>query len=55
MDTVSEFHAEMPQTTVSEGLAHGPYVVARVGFKPTTLRTKDAEYTNLIHYAPQLV
>ena len=23
--TVSEFHAEAPQTTANEGLAHGPY------------------------------
>src|SRR6218665_3207950 len=28
-DTVSEFHAEAPQATASEGLAQGPYVAAR--------------------------
>ena len=39
-DTVSEFHTEAPQATVSEGLAQGPYVAARAGFKPTTLWTK---------------
>ena len=41
-----EFHAEAPQATASEGLAQGPYVVARVGFKPMTLRTKVVESTN---------
>jgi len=33
-DTVSEFHAEAPQATVSEGLARGPYVAARAGVEP---------------------
>jgi len=33
MDTVSEFHAEEPQTTASDGLAQCLYVAARVGFK----------------------
>jgi len=32
MDTVSEFHAEAPQATASEGLAQGAYMAARVGF-----------------------
>ena len=32
--TVSEFHAEAPQGTASEGLAQGSYKVARAGFKP---------------------
>jgi len=36
---VSEFHAEAPQATVSEGLAQGPYVAARAGFEPTTIRS----------------
>jgi len=27
------------QATTSEGLAQGPYVAARVGFEPATLRT----------------
>jgi len=30
----AEFHAEAPQVSVSEGLAQGPYVAARVGFEP---------------------
>ena len=30
-DTVPEFHGEAPQATVSEGLAQGRYVAARVG------------------------
>ena len=45
-DTVPEFHAEAPQATASEGLAQGPYVVARAGFEPATLLTKGAETTN---------
>ena len=43
---VSEFHAEAPQATVSEGLAQGPYVAARAGFDPMTLRTKGVDTTN---------
>src|SRR6218665_1127801 len=35
-----------PQTTVSEGFAQGPYVPARVGFEPVTLRTEGTELTN---------
>jgi len=46
MDTVSEFHAKVPQATASEGLAQGLYVAARAGFELATLRTKGAEYTN---------
>jgi len=46
MDSVPEFHAEAPQATASKGLAQGPYVAARVGFEPTTLRTKDVESNN---------
>ena len=38
---VPEFHAE-----VSEGLAQGPYVAARAGVEPMTLRTKDVDSTN---------
>ena len=47
MDTVPEFHAEAPQATVSEGLAQGPYVAARMGLEPTTLRTKRIESTKV--------
>src|SRR6218665_2370937 len=51
--TMSEFHAEAPKSTASEGLAQGPYVTARAGFEPRTLRTKFVESTNeppsLIH------
>ena len=32
-------------TTASEGLAQGPYVAARSGFEPTTLRTKGIDST----------
>jgi len=45
-DTVSEFHAEAPQTTASEDLAQGPSVAARVWFEPATLRTKGDESSN---------
>ena len=44
--TVTEFHAEAPQATASEGLAQGSYVAARAGFELTTLRTKVNEFTN---------
>ena len=43
MDTVSEFHAEAPQVTASEGFAQGPYMADRAGFEPATLWTKGAE------------
>ena len=45
-DTVSKFHNEAPQAISSEGLAQGPYVAARVGFEPVTLRTKGIESAN---------
>jgi len=31
------------QVTASDGLAQGPYVEARVGFKPATLQIEGAE------------
>jgi len=34
---VSEFHAEAPQATASEGLGQGPYVAAIAGFQPMIL------------------
>jgi len=46
MDTVSEFHAEEPQATASEGLAQGLYVTARAGIETMTLWTKSVESTN---------
>ena len=46
MDTLPEFHAEAPQATVSEGLSQGPYVAARAGVEPMTLRTKGVDSTN---------
>src|SRR6218665_2708030 len=45
-DTVSEFRAEAPQATVSEGLAQGPYVAASAGLEPMTLQTKCDKSTN---------
>ena len=41
-----EFHAEVPQATVSEGLAQIPYVAARAGVEPTTLRSTALDSTN---------
>src|SRR6218665_2270791 len=35
----------VPQATAGEGLAHGLYVAARVGFEPATLRTKGTQST----------
>ena len=34
------------QATVSKGLALGPYVAARVGVEPTTLRLRVIDLTN---------
>src|SRR6218665_1521089 len=45
-DTVSEFHAEVPPATVSEGLAQGPYVAARARFEPATVGKKGKNSTN---------
>src|SRR6218665_1001929 len=40
-DTVSEFHAEAHRhATAGKGLAQFPYVAARAGVEPTTLRLK---------------
>src|SRR6218665_1246787 len=46
IDTVGVFSAEVLQATVSEGLAHGPYLAARAGFEPAPLRSKDIDSTN---------
>jgi len=43
---VSEFHTEAPQPTATEGLAQGPYLVGRAGFKPTIFQRKGSESTN---------
>ena len=32
------------QATTNEGLAQGPYVVARVGFEPVHFRTEGTEH-----------
>src|SRR6218665_73480 len=45
-DTVSEFHAEAPQATASEGLVQGPYMATSTRFEPTSLRTKGDKSTN---------
>src|SRR6218665_598289 len=44
-DTVSEFHAEAHRATVGKGLAQGPYMAARAGVEPTTLRLKAIDST----------
>jgi len=46
-DTVPEFHVEAPQATVSELLA--PYIAARAGVEPMTLRTKGVNSNNVPH------
>ena len=48
-DTVPEFHSEAPQETVSKGLAQNPYMAARAGVEPMTLRTKGVDSTNAPH------
>ena len=45
-DTLPEFHAEASQATVSEVLAQRPYVAARAGVEPMTLRTRGVDSTN---------
>ena len=37
-DTVSELTRRSAKATVKEGLTQGPYVAARAGFEPTTIR-----------------
>jgi len=46
MDTVSEFHAEVPQATASKEFTPGPYRAARAEFESTTFQTKGVESTN---------
>ena len=58
---MSEFHAEAPQLSASEGLAQGPYVAARARFERTTLRMIGVEsineppiltlYLGLVHFS----
>ena len=43
---MSEFHAEAPQATASEGLAQGLYVAAKAEFESATLRVKGDQSTN---------
>jgi len=44
---VPKCYAEAPQTTVSKELAQGPYVAAREGVEPMTLRTKGVDSTKV--------
>jgi len=39
------FTPKRPQTTAGKGLAQGPYVMARAGVEPTTLRLKVIDST----------
>src|SRR6218665_2416238 len=45
-DTVSEFHAEAHRQLHGKGLAQGPYMAARAGVEPTTLRLRVIASTN---------
>ena len=45
-NTVSEFHAEAHRQTTNKGLAQGPYVAARAGVEPTTVRLRVIDLTN---------
>ena len=45
-DTESEFNAEAHRVTVGKRLAQGPYMVARAGVEPKTLRLKVIDSTN---------
>ena len=42
---VSELTREAIWATAREGFVQGPYVAARVGFEPATIRTQGAELT----------
>ena len=53
-DTISEFHAEAPQATVSKGLAQGPHVAARAGVEPTTLRLNQCAATSHKYETPHI-
>src|SRR6218665_2505390 len=44
--TVSEFHAEAHRQRAGKKLAQGPYVTARAGVEPTTLRLRVIASTN---------
>ena len=44
-----ELHPEAPKTTVSEGLAQGPYMATRAGVKYMTLQIKGVDSTNVPH------
>src|SRR6218665_1232974 len=46
-DNVPEFNAEATQATVGERHAQCPYVAAREGVEPMTLRTKSVDSTNV--------
>ena len=46
IDTVPSLHAEALQATESEELVKSPYVAARAGFEPTTLRSKGIDSTH---------
>ena len=41
------YQAEALHATVSEGLAQGPYVAAKVEFKPATLQTHQTNHAPL--------
>ena len=45
-DTVSEFHAKVPQASASEGLARGSSLATRAGFEPTTLLSTAIDSAN---------
>ena len=41
------------QAITSEGLAHGPYVVARGGVEPATVHTKGTDNHHSTNHAPK--
>src|SRR6218665_1368488 len=45
IDTVSVLQPETLQATMSERLTQGPYMAARMGFEPATLRTQGTKLT----------
>ena len=54
-DIVSEFHAEAPHATASEGLVQCSHEAARAGFEPTTLRYSKGRKATILpmgHHVP---
>ena len=52
---MSEFHADAPLATASEGLAQDPYVAARAGFEPRQKASNLPINHRAQQYRPSLI